>query len=135
MIDSGKVSNGITTCPIFENKDDDPYVLNQLESLRPIFIEKQQINPYFACNFNEIYHTDNFYYKSRTARSLIENITFIFEYNDIANDPKVITISLSRQEYERWCNGLRLDSWLFDAHDIRSVYHLKKYDKNKEKEE
>ena len=140
MIASGNVSNGITTYPIFENKDDtknddNPYVLNQLESLRPIFIEKQQINPYFACNFNEIYHTDNFYYKSRTVHSLIENITFIFEYNDIANDPKVITIPLSREEYERWCNGIMLDSWLFDAHDIRSIYHLKKYDKNKGKEE
>ena len=140
MIASGKVSNGIITSPIFENKDDiknddNPYVLNQLESLRPIFIEKQQINPYFACNFNEIYHTDNFYYKSRSARHQTENIIFSFEYNDIANDPKVITIPLSRHEYERWCNGLSLDSWLFDARDIRSVYHLKKYDKNKEKEE
>ena len=141
MIASGKVSNGIITSPIFENKDDiknddNPYVLNQLESLRPIFIEKQQINPYFSHNFNEIYHTDNFYYKSRTERHQTENIIFSFEYNDIANDPKVITIPLSRQEYERWCNnGLMLDSWLFDAHDIRSVYHLKKYDKNKGKEE
>lgn len=140
MIGSGKVSSGITTSPIFENKDDiknddNPYVLNHLESLRPIFIEKQQINPYFARNFNEIYHTDNFYYKSRTVRSLIENIIFIFEYNDIANNPQVINIPLSREEYERWCNGLRLDSWLFDDHDIRSVYHLEKYDKNKEKEE
>lgn len=131
MIAYGKVSNGIITSPIFENKDDiknddNPYVLNQLESLRPIFIEKQQINPYFACNFNDIYHTDNFYYKSRSARHQTENIIFSFEYNDIANDPKVITIPLSRHEYERWCNGLSLDSWLFDAHTIRQVFNLRK---------
>ena len=149
MIDTGKVTNGIITYPIFENnydnttknnKDNNPYMLDKLESLRPIFIEKQQINPYFSRNFNEIYHTDNFYYKSRTARHQTENIIFSFEYNDIANDPKVITIPLSIQEYERWCNGLMLDSWLFDAHVIRQVFNLRKINneyqyKNKGKKE
>ena len=151
MIESGKVSNGIITYPIFESnvvtttttkndKENNPYMLNMLESLRPIFIEKQQINPYFARNFNEIYHTDNFYYKDRVGRYPTENVIFNFEYNDIANDPKVITIPLSRQEYERWRNGLMLDSWLFDEHTIKQVFNLRKIpneyqDKNKEEEE